>query len=144
MNLLDVILLPRPNNVKITLGLPAAGAYLEEVVGECAVVLPASHRGQIAERAINDRHIDLVRQKTRRYPTKRAPIDSNLSLHAQPFSQVLVDLQNVPLQVFWRRLSMRSAIGAIVPREDVDVLVEEHLDVVCVRQVHHLLVKHGV
>ena len=55
-----VVLLPWSQYVKITLGLPAAGAYLEEVVGECAVVLPASHRRQIAERAINDRHIDLV------------------------------------------------------------------------------------
>ena len=145
MNLfLFIVLLSLFQYVKITLGLPAARAYLEKVVGECAMVLPASHRRQIAERAINDRHVDLVRQKARRYPAKRAPIYSNLSLHAQPFSQVLVDLQNVALQVFWRRLSMRSAIRAIVPREDVDVLVEEHLDVVGVRQVHHLLVEHRI
>lgn len=53
-----------PQHVVVILSLPAAGADFEEVVCEGTTVFPSSHGGQIAERSINDGHLDLGGQET--------------------------------------------------------------------------------
>lgn len=58
--------------------------------------------------------------------------------------QELEHFGHVFLQVLGSWLAFGAAIGPIVPREDIDALIEEHLEVVGVTQVDHLLVEHGV
>ena len=52
-----------PENVKVILGLPAAGANFKQVVCEGAPVLPSGHGGKIAKGSVYDGHLDLVRKE---------------------------------------------------------------------------------
>ena len=53
-----------PQYVVVILSLPATGADFEEVVCEGAAVFPRSHGRQIAERSIDDGHLDLGGKET--------------------------------------------------------------------------------
>jgi len=65
--------------MEVVLGLPATRAYLEKNVSNFAVVLPLSHGGQVAERSVDDCHINLVGEVTRGDPTEGPAVDSDFA-----------------------------------------------------------------
>ena len=59
-------------------------------------------------------------------------------------THVSINFKDVFFQIFRRRLSLWPSICSVIPSEHIDVFFKEHLDVVGMRNVHHLLVKHCI
>jgi len=130
---LRFLLQARSEEVVVTLSLPATGSNLEEVVSKATMVLPARHCRQVAERTINDGHVNSIRQEARRYAAQGTTVDPNFALHTQLLSQKAIHSHDILFQILGRRFARGPAIGAIIPREYINVLVEEHFYVVSVR-----------
>jgi hypothetical protein len=119
--------IPRFDKVEVILDLPATRADFEQEVCESTSILPIGHIGEVAERAVDYRHVYLGTQITCRNASKRSTVDADLAPYSNLRHEVLVNALNVGQELGWLRSSFGAPILLVVPCEHVDAFVEEEL-----------------
>ena len=85
-----------------------------------------------------------------RNATQRTAVDSYLASETHLLPQVAEHLFAVLHEIVWRwgipaaRIALRPAIASVVPYYHIYVFLQEEPQIVSMREVYHVLVKHGI
>ena len=81
---------------------------------------------------------------------KRTPIYSNFTFQTHLFSKMAEHLFTVLNQIIWRRtfstayFALWSPITSVIPNHDIDIFLQEKSQIVSMREVNHVLIKHCI
>ena len=75
---------------------------------------------------------------------QRPSVDTNFAARSYPQLKEIQNLLSILFKLLGAWFTFGAAIATIVPNETINLLIQEPFQVICVRIVDHMLIRHGI